>query len=93
MQVRNFLTAVFTAVDNEAVAVFSKSEILCEFLGSENHLADESGIFVLDFVYCRNNLVRHNKDMYFSFRTDILECGYLIILINNFRWNFMFDYF
>ena len=31
--------------------------------------------------------------MYFSFRTDILECGYLIILINNFRWNFMFDYF
>src|SRR5262245_40005621 len=93
MQMRHTLAAVRSAVDYDAIAAFTYSEIACHLRRGQNQLAEQHLIRLVSRSEPGNDTFRHDQDMYRGLRVDILERDRLIIFENDFRRDFPRDDF
>lgn len=88
MQMRHGFAGIGTIINYQAVARFFESELLGHLRGFQEQMAEHLVIFRLRFGNAWNDFSRNDQDMSGCPGLDVAERKNLVILINNFPWNF-----
>jgi hypothetical protein len=88
MDMKYGLSTVAVAVHHQAVAIFRKSQILCEMASYNKQLAKQVGIICIGIIDRGNVASWNNEDMVFRLRMNIPERNDVYVFIDNVRIQF-----
>ena len=80
---RHYLSAFWSRVDNQPIAPFRHSLLLCELLRTQHHPANQNSITLVHFLQGPYVLSRQNQDMGRGDRMYVPERNYLGILVDH----------
>ena len=91
MNVKNTLPRAGVDVEHSAPTFLLDTELLGEFLCNLNHVSDQYTIVWNDVVQGRDMLPGQYKNMDRRYRTDVIDCDDVVILVHQLRRNFALD--
>lgn len=93
MNVPNNLTTAFITVIDDSKTILRKTPVMCDLAGNLEDMTNQLIVCRSQVQCCANMFTRHDQEMIWSLRVDILEDNDLFVLINKLARNFTGDNF